>query len=125
MEDDPIAVCLAFDISGSMIADLAGMRHAAARFFRTSNSGDEFCLVELASAAHLAVPLTQDAAKADYQLMYSKGGGSTALLDGVYLGLNQIRKSNTLRKALVIIFRWRRKSQPLYAGRSKGRDSGK
>ena len=35
--------------------------------------------------------------------MFSKGGGSTALLDGVYLGLNEVRKSKNLRKALVII----------------------
>lgn len=103
MEDDPIAVCLVFDISGSMAEDLPGMRHAAAQFFKTSNPGDEFCLVELASTAHVAVPLTQDAARVDYQLMYSKGGGSTALLDGVYLGLNEIIKSRNLRKALVII----------------------
>lgn len=103
MEDDPIAVCLVFDISGSMAGDLPEMRHAAARFFKTSNPGDEFCLVELATTAHLAVPLTQSDADVDYQLMYSKGGGSTALLDGVYLGLNEIRKAKNLRKALVII----------------------
>lgn len=103
MEDDPIAVCLVFDISGSMAGDLPEMRHAAARFFKTSNPGDEFCLVELATTAHLAVPLTENAADVDYQLMFSKGGGSTALLDGVYLGLNEIRKSKNLRKALVII----------------------
>lgn len=103
MEDDPIAVCLVFDISGSMALDLPGMRRAAKQFFKTSNPGDEFCLVELASTAHLAVPLTEDAAKVDYQLMFSKGGGSTALLDGVYLGLNEIRKSRNLRRALVVI----------------------
>jgi Ca-activated chloride channel family protein len=103
MEDDPIAVGLVFDVSGSMGGDLLEMRHAASRFFKTSNSGDEFCLVELSSTAHVAVPLTQNAADVDYQLMFSKGGGSTALLDGVYLGLNEVRKSKNQRKALVII----------------------
>jgi len=103
MEDDPIAVGLVFDISGSMGGDLPEMRHAAAQFFKTSNPGDEFCLVELASTAHVAVPLTQNAADVDYKLMSSKGGGSTALLDGVYLGLNEVRKSKNMRKALVII----------------------
>jgi Ca-activated chloride channel homolog len=103
MEDDPIAVGLVFDISGSMGGDLPQMRHAASQFFKTSNPGDEFCLVELASTAQVAVPLTQNAADVDYKLMFSKGGGSTALLDGVYLGLNEVRKSKNLRKALVII----------------------
>jgi len=103
MEDDPIAVGLVFDISGSMGADLREMRHAASQFFKTSNPGDEFCLVELSNSAEVAVPLTQNAADVDYKLMFSKGGGSTALLDGVYLGLNEVRKSKNMRKALVII----------------------
>jgi Ca-activated chloride channel family protein len=103
MEDDPIAICLVFDISGSMTGDLPGMRRAAAQFFKTSNPGDEFCLVELASDVRLAVPLTQNAADVDYQLMLSKGGGPTALLDGVYMGLNAVRNSRNMRKALVII----------------------
>lgn len=103
MEDDPIAVGLVFDISGSMGADIREMRHAASQFFKTSNPGDEFCLVELSNSAEVAVPLTQNASDVDYKLMFSKGGGSTALLDGVYLGLNEVRKSKNLRKALVII----------------------
>jgi Ca-activated chloride channel family protein len=103
MEDDPIAVGLVFDISGSMGQDLREMRHAASRFFKTSNPGDEFCLVELSSSARVTVPLTQDAAQVDYKLMSTQGGGSTALLDGVYLGLNEVRKSKNMRKALVII----------------------
>jgi Ca-activated chloride channel family protein len=69
MEDDPIAVCLVFDISGSMARDLGEMRHAAAQFFKTANPGDEFCLVEVSSLAQLAVPLTQDAADVDYKLV--------------------------------------------------------
>jgi len=103
MEDDPIALGLVFDISGSMGGDLPGMRHAARQFFKTSNPGDEFCLVELSNSAQVAVPLTQNAADVDYKLMFSKGGGSTALLDGVYLGLNEVRRSKNLRKALVIV----------------------
>ena len=103
MEDDPIAVGLVFDVSGSMAGDLPDMRHAAAQFFKTSNPGDQFCLVELATTAHVAVPLTQNAADVDYKLMFTQGGGSTALLDGVYLGLNEVKKSKNLRKALVII----------------------
>jgi Ca-activated chloride channel homolog len=103
MEDDPVSICLVFDISGSMSDDLREMRHAAAQFFKTSNPGDEFCLVELASDVRLAVPLTENADNVDYRLMFSKGGGLTALLDGVYMGLNALRKSHNMRKALVII----------------------
>ncbi len=103
MEDDPIAVALVFDISGSMESDLRDMRHAASQFFKTSNPGDQFCLVELSSYAQVAVPLTENAADVDNKLMFSQGGGSTALLDGIYLGLNEVKKSKNPRKALVII----------------------
>jgi Ca-activated chloride channel family protein len=88
MEDDPIAVALVFDVS---------------YFFKTANPGDEFCLVVLSSEAKLAVPLTEDVGNIQSQIMFDKGGGSTALLDGIYLGLNEVKKSKKLRKALIII----------------------
>jgi len=103
MEDDPIAVGLVFDVSGSMGRDLMQTRAAAQHFFRTANRGDEFCLVTLSSEAKLAVPLTENPSVIDNELLFAKGGGSTALLDGVYLGLNEVRKSKKLRKALIII----------------------
>ena len=103
MEDDPIAVGLVFDVSGSMGADLQRTRTAANYFFKTANPGDEFCLVTLSSEAELAVPLTDNVGHLEDQILFSKGGGSTALLDGIYLGLNEVKKSKKLRKALIII----------------------
>jgi VWFA-related protein len=103
MDDDPISVCLVFDVSGSMGADLPQMRQAASRFFKTANDGDEFCLVELANQAEVAVPLTQNAEAVDYKLMFTKAAGETAFLDGVYLALNEVKKSRNLRRALIII----------------------
>ena len=102
MEDDPIAVGLVFDISGSMAGALRQTRGAAEHFFRTANPGDEFCLVTLASEAKLAVSLTERPSDIDSALT-TKGGGSTALLDGIYLALNEVRKSKKLRKAIIII----------------------
>src|SRR5881392_2995754 len=46
MDDEPVAVGLVFDVSGSMGAKLQKSRQAAAAFFRTSNPDDEFFLVE-------------------------------------------------------------------------------
>jgi Ca-activated chloride channel family protein len=103
MEDDPIAVGLVFDISGSMSGFLPQTQGAAEHFFRTANPGDEFCLVALGSEAKLVVPLTDRPGAIQSQIMFSKTGGSTALLDGIYLAMNEVRKSKKLRKALVII----------------------
>jgi Ca-activated chloride channel homolog len=103
MEDDPIAVALVFDVSGSMGGNVEQTRTAAGYFFKTANPGDEFCLVVLSSEAKVAVPLTEDVGNIQSQIMFDKGGGSTALLDGIYLGLNEVKKSKKLRKALIII----------------------
>jgi Ca-activated chloride channel homolog len=103
MEDEPIAICLVFDVSGSMSGTLPGTAGAAENFFRTANRGDEFCMVELAKEAKLVVPLTEHPGDIQSQLLLAKTGGSTALLDGIYLAMNEVRKATTLRKALVII----------------------
>ena len=70
---------------------------AASRFFKTANDGDEFCLVELANRAEVAVPLTQNAESVDYKLMFTKAGGSTAFLDGVYLALTEMKKARKIK----------------------------
>src|ERR1700678_802401 len=75
MEDDPIAVGLVFDVSGSMAAALPETRQAAATFFKTANPGDEFCMVALASEAKLVVPLTPSPGEINSQLVFSKPGG--------------------------------------------------
>ena len=38
-----------------------------------------------------------------YRLLTTKGGGSTALYDGVMLGLNELKKSKLSRKALLVV----------------------
>jgi Ca-activated chloride channel homolog len=103
MEDDPIAIGLVFDVSGSMEEALPQSRLAAQEFFKTANPGDEFCLVVFDSAPKLVVPLTEDPREIDYRLMFTKSQGSTALIDAIYLALNQMKKSRKSRKALIVI----------------------
>jgi len=103
MEDEPVAVGLVFDTSGSMSGAEREERMAATEFFKTANPEDEFALVEFDSSPRLIVPVTPDPAKITYQLMFTHTRGSTALLDAVFLGLHEIKKSNKKRKALVVI----------------------
>ena len=60
MDDEPVAVGLVFDTSGSMSDKLHRSRMAAKEFFRIANPEDEFFLVEFDSAPKLRVPLTSD-----------------------------------------------------------------
>jgi len=103
MEDEPVAVGLVFDTSGSMSGSEREERAAANEFFKTANPEDEFALVEFDSAPRLVVPVTPDPAKVTYQLLFAHAKGSTALLDAVFLGLHEIKKSNKKRKALVVV----------------------
>jgi Ca-activated chloride channel family protein len=103
MEDEPVAVGLVFDTSGSMRGSEHEERMAATEFFKTANPEDEFALVEFDSAPRLVVPVTPDPGKITYQLLFTHTKGSTALLDAVFLGLHEIKKSDKKRKALVVI----------------------
>jgi VWFA-related protein len=103
MEDEPVAVGLVFDTSGSMSGSEREERAAANEFFKTANPEDEFALVEFDSAPRLVVPVTPDPAKVTYQLLFAHAKGSTALLDAVFLGLHEIKKSSKKRKALVVV----------------------
>ena len=102
-EDEPIALGLVFDTSGSMSETLPQGRQAAAQFLRIANPEDEFFLVEFSSAPRLVIPLTSDTNSIHTEVLMSKSGGSTALIDALYLALNEMKKSKKTKKALVLI----------------------
>ena len=103
MDDEPVAVGLVFDTSGSMGAKLTLSRMAATQFFRISNPEDEFCLVEFDNSPRLRVPLTHDTGLIENELVFSRSHGSTALLDAVYLALHEMKHSKKNKKALLLI----------------------
>ncbi len=103
MDDAPLAVGLIFDTSGSMAGKLRRSRMAAAAFFATANPDDEFFLVEFNQRAKLVVPLTPDHTQIQSHLAFAEAKGGTALLDAIYMGLHEIKKSSKPRKALLVI----------------------
>ncbi|HTS24751.1 MAG TPA: VWA domain-containing protein [Bryobacteraceae bacterium] len=103
MDDEPVAVGLVFDTSGSMGAKLNRSRLAAKEFFRTANPEDQFFLVEFDNSPRLEVPLTSDTGVIENQLIFSRSKGSTALLDAIYLALHEMKKSKMNKKALLVI----------------------
>jgi len=103
MEDEPVALGLVFDTSNSMKPFLAGARRAAALFVATANPGDQFLLVEFDSTPRITVPLTGDLAHIRYELTFTQSRGSTAMIDAVYMAMNEIKKSPKQRKALILV----------------------
>ncbi|MDE3168345.1 MAG: VWA domain-containing protein [Acidobacteriota bacterium] len=103
MDDEPVAVGLIFDTSGSMQTKIGRSRQAAREFFQVANPEDEFFLVEFGDTPYLRVPLTANTGEIENRLAFSIAKGSTALLDAIYMGLHEIRKSKKNKKALLII----------------------
>ena len=103
MDDEPVAVGLVFDVSGSMGPKLQKSRQAAAAFFKTANPDDEFFLVEFNDTPKLEVPLTQNVEEIQNHLTCAQSKGRTALLDAIFLAMHELKKSKKNRKALLII----------------------
>lgn len=102
-EDAPLSVGLVFDTSGSMGSKLQKSRQAVAQFFKTANPEDEFFLIQFNDRPALAVPFTRNTEEIQNQLTFTQSKGRTALLDGIYLAMNQMKKAHNPRKALVVI----------------------
>jgi VWFA-related protein len=103
MDDEPIAAGLVFDTSGSMGEKLRRSRMAASVFFKISDPEDEFFLVEFDSKPRLVERLTHDTGKIEQELTFSRSRGSTALLDAIYMALQEMRHSKKNKKALLVI----------------------
>jgi Ca-activated chloride channel family protein len=102
-EDAPLSVGVIFDCSGSMGHKLEKSRLAVSQFFKTANPEDEFFLVQFNDTANLVQPFTRNLEEIQNRLTFTQSKGRTALLDGVYLGLHEMKRGKNPRKALLII----------------------
>jgi VWFA-related protein len=103
MDDEPIAAGLVFDTSGSMGEKLKRSRMAASVFFKIADPDDEFFLVEFDDKPRLVVPLTKDTGTIENELTFSRSHGSTALLDAIYMAIQEMHRSKKNKKTLLII----------------------
>ena len=102
-EDVPLSVGVVFDCSGSMGNKLERSRQAVAQFMRTANPEDEFLLVQFNDRPELSVPFTSHTEDIQSHLTWVQSKGRTALLDGVAMAMNEMKKAHNGRKALLII----------------------
>jgi len=102
-EDAPISVGMIFDCSGSMGDKIQKSKEAALQFFKTSNPQDEFMLVSFSDRPDLISGFTAKFENLQDRLLTVKSGGRTALLDAIYLGLSEMKKATTNRRALLVI----------------------
>jgi Ca-activated chloride channel family protein len=102
-EDAPVSLGVILDVSGSMATKIERAREAVLKLLDTSNPQDEFFLITFADTPHVVQDFTQKIADMQHQLLYAGPKGNTALLDAIYLGLNQMKEAKYSRKALLLI----------------------
>jgi Ca-activated chloride channel family protein len=102
-EDVPISIGVIFDLSGSMANKVDKAREAASQFFKTANPQDEFFLVSFNERAELMSGFTSSVEDLQSRILSAPARGRTALLDAIYLGLNQMRTARNAKRALLIM----------------------
>ena len=99
----PVSLGIVFDISHSMHKKLDFAQQAAAKFLESGTPDDEYFLVEFSNRAKVAHGFTTDINRLRDRLAFKPAEGSTALYDGIYLGLAQLKKGQNPKKALLLI----------------------
>jgi len=102
-EDAPLSIGLVFDASGSMGSKLQKSRQAAAQFFKLANPEDEFFLVQFNDRPVLTSAFTHSTEEIQNHLTFTQSKGRTALLDAIYLSMNEMKKAHNPRKAILVI----------------------
>jgi Ca-activated chloride channel homolog len=102
-EDAPLSVGLVFDESGSMDYKLQTSRDATLEFLKFMNRDADAFLVEFSDAAKISVGFTAQTAEIQTALTHVQPGGLTAMLDGINVALQEMKKAKNPRKAIVII----------------------
>jgi Ca-activated chloride channel homolog len=102
-EDAPLTLGIIYDVSGSM-EDLTSRSFLALRrLFETSHEDDEYFIIAFNNRVKLVQDFTTSPSKIMSRVIFVKAKGSTALYDGVYLGIEKARQGRYRKRALLII----------------------
>jgi VWFA-related protein len=99
----PISGVIVFDTSASIGSKLQQSQRVLREFFETANSQDEFALVQSHQRPVLIKSFSSNVDKIQNLTNSTQAQGPSALLDAIYLAMNQMKKARNPRKALLII----------------------
>jgi len=102
-EDVPVSIAVVLDASGSMNRRMSTARAAIAAFLQTANAADEFSLIDFNNTARLRSGFPTNPGEILDLALFIKPTGQTALLDAIYLALNEMRHARNQRKAILVI----------------------
>ena len=102
-QDAPVSIGIIFDMSGSMKTKMDNAREAITQFLQTGNPDDEFFVVTFSDRPELLSGFTQSVNDIRARLVNTPAKGETALLDAIYLGMNEMKHARYQRRALLVI----------------------
>lgn len=102
-EDAPVSIGIILDISGSMKSKIERATDAVREFCKAANPQDEFFMITFSDRPSMTGGFTSDIQTVARPLYYVDPHGRTALLDAIYLGLENMRHAKYSRRALLII----------------------
>lgn len=102
-DDAPISVGIILDVSGSMADKIDRAREAVSQFLETANPQDEFFLITFSNGPAVVSHFTSRVQDIESRLPTVQAKGMTALLDAIYLGMDEMHHAQYPRKALLII----------------------
>jgi Ca-activated chloride channel homolog len=98
-----VSIGIIFDMSGSMKDKMDNARAAVMQFLQTGNPADEFFVVTFSDKPEMLTGFTQDMNDIRGRMIDTPAKGETALLDAIYLGMNEMKRARYQRRALLVI----------------------
>jgi Ca-activated chloride channel family protein len=101
-DEAPLSVAVLLDVSKSMSDKIETERAALVDFFNNANPQDEYFAITFSDRPRLVADSTTSIDDILRQLLLAEPGGSTAMLDAIYLAEAQLRAAKYKRRAIVI-----------------------
>ena len=102
-DEAPVSTGIVLDTSGSMKSVLPVARESLLAFAALANPADEAFLTTVSSRPHVWSGFTGDIDGLVSSVAYEPASGSTALIDSIWVSLDQLREAKNVRKALVVV----------------------
>jgi VWFA-related protein len=103
VDESPVSVGIVLDASNSMRNKIDHARKAISSFLRMSLPGDEFFLITVQDHPELAHAFTADDEAIASEMAGIQPRGWTALYDGMYLGINHLKRAARGRRVLLVL----------------------
>jgi Ca-activated chloride channel homolog len=101
--DEPISLVVVLDASASMAPKIQEARKAFTGLINESNPQDDFGLIVVNDKPRVALHFDDSMREMQGAVDTLQPDGSTALWDGMYLGIKELKNSRYQRKAMVVI----------------------